>query len=238
MGRDCRSRRQGRLLPCVGARLVHVGRNAVRLEGRLAAAPDPGELQMIDDDPGRRTVRVSARRPRSAWQELPRPHETYLHVEDELVYRDGPVLGLHAANSSRERKESGLTLAARPSRPGNAPLPRPVPTTAARQSWAPTRREPRLIRYRIGHLHIAAPTSGRGILAPPQPRPEDLEDPFGTALCPDPRGGEIGGGGFSGGYRRMKESALIPESYVRIGWWLRVDLNHRPQHYECRALTN
>ena len=22
------------------------------------------------------------------------------------------------------------------------------------------------------------------------------------------------------------------------GWWLRVDLNHRPQHYECRALTN
>ena len=21
-------------------------------------------------------------------------------------------------------------------------------------------------------------------------------------------------------------------------WWLRVDLNHRPQHYECRALTN
>ena len=23
-----------------------------------------------------------------------------------------------------------------------------------------------------------------------------------------------------------------------IFWWLRVDLNHRPQHYECRALTN
>ena len=21
-------------------------------------------------------------------------------------------------------------------------------------------------------------------------------------------------------------------------WWLRVDLNHRPRHYECRALTN
>ena len=25
---------------------------------------------------------------------------------------------------------------------------------------------------------------------------------------------------------------------TRIGWWLRVDLNHRPRHYECRALTN
>ena len=78
----------------------------MRLVGRLAVAPDPGELQMLDDGLGHQTVLVMARRPRPTWQELPRLHEPHLHVEDELFCGDWPVFGLHASNLSRERSEN------------------------------------------------------------------------------------------------------------------------------------
>ena len=237
MGRDCRRRQQGRLLPCVEARLVHVGRNVVRPEALLAAAPDPGEHQMIKDRPSRQTIRVRARRRAQRGRSFLAVMSPISRRRRTRLWRPAG-LRLHAASVSQQHNGSKVTPAARPSQLGNAPPPRRVPTTAARRSWRAARRAPRLNRYRIGHLRVAVPTSERGILAPPQPRPEDLEDPFGTALGPDLRGGEIGGGGFSGGYRRTTKAAFVPDSYVRIGWWLRVDLNHRPQHYECRALTN
>lgn len=39
-------------------------------------------------------------------------------------------------------------------------------------------------------------------------------------------------------YRRFTASAdQERKRNCLIGWWLRVDLNHRHRHYECRALT-
>ncbi|GEM_PF-3447821 len=34
--------------------------------------------------------------------------------------------------------------------------------------------------------------------------------------------------------RGFRDRKLMHQAF---DWWLRVDSNHRPQHYECRALT-
>ena len=58
----------------------------------------------------------------------------------------------------------------------------------------------------------------------------------GTFSAPSRRGAVLEAGNSPP--NRLEKLPQLKQLLTFRLWWLRVDSNHRPQHYECRALTN